>query len=203
MRVRSLAAVISLVAVSVTLAACGATDSTAPSAPAAAPRVAPDAASPALLSTLLGTSQTITPAHRLTALAAPITVSKKIGVLGGTLAIPQAGITVVVPPLAVATTQTISITAMAGDKVAYEFAPHGLKFLAPLVMTQSLKNTDASNALLGLLSLKVGYFPDSKNVTSVTELLGVQLDLLNQTAITTLWHFSGYIVATGRDSDSF
>lgn len=92
---------------------------------------------------------------------------------------------------------------MAGDKLAYEFEPHGLKFTLPLVMTQNLTKTDASGGLLGLLNLKVGYFPDDKNVTSVTELLGVQLDLLNQTAITTLWHFSGYIVAVGRDGDSF
>lgn len=203
MRVRSLAALVAAVAVSVTLAACGATDSTAPSTPASAPKVAPDASSANLLTTLLGSPKTITPAHRLTPLAKSITVSKKIGILGGTIAIPQAGLAIVVPPLAIPATKTISVTAMAGDKLAYEFAPHGLKFTLPLVMTQSLTNTDASGGLLGLLNLKVGYFPDDNNVTSVTELLGVQLDLLNKTAITTLWHFSGYIVAVGRDGDSF
>jgi hypothetical protein len=203
MRVRSLAALIAAVAVSVTLAACGATDSTAPTTPAAAPKVAPDVASANLLTTLLGSPKTITPAHRLTPLASSITVSKNIGILGGTIAIPQAGFSVVIPPLAIPVTKKISVTAMAGDKLAYEFEPHGLKFTLPLVMTQSLTKTDASGGLLGLLNLRVGYFPDNSNVTSVTELLGVQLDLLNQTAITTLWHFSGYIVAVGRDSDSF
>jgi len=205
MRVRSLAAVVSMVAVSVTLAACGATDSTAPTTPAAsAMKAAPaDAANANLLTTLLGGAQTITPVHRDAPLAKSITVSKNIGILGGTIAIPEAGVSIVVPPLAMASTKTISVTAMAGDKVAYEFAPHGLKFLLPLVMTQNMSKTDASGGLLGLLDLKVGYFPDSSKPTSVTELLGVQVNVLNQTAITTLWHFSGYIFAGGRDSDSF
>ena len=205
MRVRSLAAVVSMVAVSVTLAACGATDSTAPTTPAAsAMKAAPaDAANADLLTTLLGGAQTINPVHRSTPLAKSITVSKNIGILGGTIAIPDAGVSIVVPPLAMASTKTISVTAMAGDKVAYEFAPHGLKFLLPLVMTQNMSKTDASGGLLGLLDLKVGYFPDSSKPTSVTELLGVQVNVLNQTAITTLWHFSGYIFAGGRDSGSF
>ena len=139
MRVRSLAALAAAVAVSVTLAACGATDTTAPSVPASAPKVAPDdAASANLLTTLLGSPKTITPAHRLTPLAKSITVSKNIGILGGTIAIPEAGLAIVVPPLAIPATKTISVTAMAGDKLAYEFAPHGLKFTLPLVMTQNL-----------------------------------------------------------------
>jgi hypothetical protein len=162
-----------------------------------------DAANASLLTGLLGSPTTINPVHRNTALAQPITVSKKIGLLGGTIAIPQAGVSIVVPPLAITTTQTISVTAMPGRNVAYEFAPHGLKFALPLVMTQNMSQTDASGGLLGLLDLKVGYFPDSSKPTSVTELLGVQINVLNQTAITTLWHFSGYIFAGGRDSDSF
>jgi hypothetical protein len=214
MRVRSLAALVAAVAVSVTLAACGATDSTAPTTPAVA---APDhvAAAPTdsanqsllggLLGGLLGSTQEITPLLRTTNISSPITVSKRIGILGGVIAIPQAGLTIVVPPLAVPVTKTISVTALAGNKVAYEFAPHGLKFTLPLVMTQNLRNTEArSGGLLDALSLKVGYFPDANRVTSVTELLNVQVDLLNQTAITTLWHFSGYIYASGRrGGDSF
>jgi hypothetical protein len=33
----------------------------------------------------------------------------------------------------------------------------------------------------------------------VTELLNINLNLLNQTAVFTVTHFSGYIVASGRD----
>jgi hypothetical protein len=36
----------------------------------------------------------------------------------------------------------------------------------------------------------------------VTEIFGVQLDLLKLTAISTIPHFSGYIFASGRDNSS-
>ena len=210
MRVRSLATLVVAVAVSITLAACSATDSTAPTTPSASPSrqlTAPtDTANKNLLGLLLGAPTTVTPLLRTYNINAPITVSKKIGILGGALAIPQAGVTIIVPPLAIPSAKTISVTALPGNKVAYEFAPHGLKFVLPLIMTQDLRSTEARNGgLLDALSLQVGYFPDASRVTSVTELLNVQVDLLNQTAITTLWHFSGYIYASGRsgDDDSF
>jgi hypothetical protein len=208
MRVRSLATLVVAVAVTVTLAACGATDSTAPSTPAASPSrqlsASNDTANKNLLGLLLGTTQEINPLLRTTNITSPITVSKRIGILGGAIAIPQAGLTVIVPPLAIPATKTISVTALPGNKVAYEFAPHGLRFTLPLIMTQDLRNTQArKGGLLDALSLKVGYFPDANHVTSVTELLNVQVDLLNQTAISTIWHFSGYIYAGGRESDSF
>jgi hypothetical protein len=192
----------------VTLAACGATDSTAPSTPAASASrqlsATNDTANKNLLGLLLGTTKEINPLLRTNNITSPITVSKRIGILGGAIAIPQAGLTVIVPPLAIPSTKTISVTALPGNKVAYEFEPHGLRFTLPLIMTQDLRNTEArKGGLLDALSLKVGYFPDANHVTSVTELLNVQVDLLNQTAISTIWHFSGYIYAGGRESDSF
>jgi hypothetical protein len=200
MRVRSVVTLAAVVGATITLAACGATDSTAPTPPAI--QSAPSDASSNLLGTLLGAPRTITPLKRKTPLAAPITVSKTIGILGGTIAIPQAGIAVVVPPLAVPSTKTITVTALAGDNVAYEFQPHGLKFTLPLVVTQDVSKTSATqNGLLSGLALKLGYFPDANHVTTVTELLNVQLDLLHLTAISTVWHFSGYIYASGRESE--
>jgi hypothetical protein len=174
----------------------------APTAPRAT--AAPSApASHSLLGGLLGTTIHVTALTRTTPLPAPITVSKKIGILGGSFAIPQAGLTVVVPPLAVLRTTTFTATALAGSAVAYDFGPH-MRFAAPLVATQSLIGTAAaSGGLVNPLSLKVGYFPDSDDITSVTELLDVGIDLLNQTSIVTLWHFSGYMWASGRDGDSF
>lgn len=200
MRVRSVVTLAAVVGATITLAACGATDSTAPTPPAI--QSAPSDASSNLLGTLLGAPRTITPLKRKTPLAAPITVSKTIGILGGTIAIPQAGIAIVVPPLAVPSTKTITVTALAGDNVAYEFQPHGLKFTLPLVVTQDVSKTSATqNGLLSGLALKLGYFPDANHVTTVTELLNVQLDLLHLTAISTVWHFSGYIYASGRESE--
>jgi len=178
----------------IVLSSCGSSDS--PVAPQSA--IAPNAAAS---SSLLGlTATTVTPLQRTKPLATSLSTSAYIGALGGKLAIPGAGITVVVPPLALTSTKLVTVTALAGSNVAYEFEPHGTTFLVPLVVTQDLRNTQASSGgLINPLSLFVGYFPDDKNVLSVTELLNVNLNLLNQTAVFTVAHFSGYIVASGRD----
>jgi hypothetical protein len=180
--------------------------------PAAPTAVAPPSASTAapqasllggLLGSITSTSTTITPIQRITPLAQNLTTSKTIGILGGVLSIPQAGLTVVVPPLAVLRSTKFSVTARAGSDMAYDFEPHGIKFTTPLVMTQSLTNAKVDGGLLDL-GLSLGYYPDAKNITSVTELLSVNLDLLHLTAVSTIWHFSGYIYASGRaDSDQY
>jgi hypothetical protein len=143
--------------------------------------------------------------QRTAPLATSLTASARIGVLGGQVALPGAGLTVVVPPLALVTPVTITVTALAGSDVAYEFSPHGLTFAAPLVATQSLVNTQAqAGGLIDPLSLFVGYFPDSASITSVTELLNLQINLSGQTSTALLLHFSGYIWSSGRESgDSF
>jgi len=173
-----------------------------PTAPSPAAVSAPVEASNTLLGSLLGTSTTVTPLLRTTPLKTSITAAQTIGPLGGVLSIPSAGITVVVPPLAVTKATKISVTALAGSNVAYQFEPHGIKFTIPLVATQSLKGTQAqSGGLISPLSLFAGYFPDGSKVTSVTELLNLNVNLLNQTSVLTIWHFSGYIIATGRSGD--
>ena len=197
MRLRFLSTLTLAVAAALTISACATDNTTAP--PSAI--TPPPGASNSLLGGLLGapaTAKTITPVQRTTPLAKSLTTSAKIGLLGGILSIPSAGITVVVPPLALLTPTTITVTALAGSNVAYEFLPHGLKFTLPLVVTQNLKLTRATPQLLGL-GLSLGYFPDANHVTSVTELLSVNVDLLGLTAVSTVWHFSGYILATGRN----
>ena len=199
MRVRSLSTSVLAAALAIFAVGCGSTDN-----PAAPREVtpAPSAPSQSLLGTLLGAPKTISPIRRTTPLRAPITVGKKIGVLGGTIVVPGTGLTVVVPPLAVARSTEFTVTALAGSALAYDFGPHGTKFTVPLVLTQDLHGTDAaSRGLLSSLGLKLGYFPDADKVTTVTELLTVGVSLPTQTAVATVWHFSGYIWASGRDSD--
>jgi len=170
-------------------------------APASTPVAAPAGASPSLLGSLLGQTTTVTPLLRKTPITS-VTASATIGPLGGVLALPSAGLTVVVPPLAVTTATKMSVTAVAGSSVAYEFEPHGIKFSVPLVATQSLKGTQAqSGGSINPLSLFAGYFPDSKQITSVSELLNLNVNVLGQTSVLTIWHFSGYIIATGRSSE--
>ncbi|HEV8446808.1 MAG TPA: hypothetical protein VGQ44_08305 [Gemmatimonadaceae bacterium] len=188
--------------VAVVAAACVSTDiPTAPSGPAGSvPTEATEAN--ASLTSLLGLANPIqvTPLQRTTPLANSVSTSATIGPLGGALALPSAGLLVVVPPLALSSKQTITVTAVAGSNVEYEFAPHGLKFNLPLVVTQNLGLTQASrNGLVNPLSLFAGYFPDSTKPTSITEQLNVNVDLLNSVATFTVWHFSGYILASGRE----
>jgi hypothetical protein len=171
-----------------------------PAAPkSVAPSVAPSAPSQSLLGGLLGgstTTRTAIPLLRTTPLANDITVSQTIGALGGTIVIPSAGLTLVVPPLAVSRATNFSITARKGNYVAYDMEPHGTKFLLPLVATQSLVNT---NAKLISATISLGYYPDGSHVTSVSELLSVQVDLLRLTAVATIPHFSGYIFVGGLE----
>jgi predicted small lipoprotein YifL len=138
--------------------------------------------------------------QRTTALSAPITVSKSIGSEGGTLAIPAAGVTVVIPQGALTTTTTITMTARAGTLIAYDFAPHGIVFAKPLVFKQSLKGTNVS--LLTAPFLRLAYYADASLLTKVgalvTELLGGVVDTLSWTFTGSISHFSGYILTSGR-----
>ena len=138
--------------------------------------------------------------QRTKALAAPITVTKSIGVEGGTLAIPEAGVTVVVPRGALSATTKITMTARAGTLVAYDFAPHGITFAKPLVFTQQLRGTNAS--LLSAPLLRLGYYSDpsllGKTTALVSELLGGTVNTLSWSFTSSISHFSGYVVTCGR-----
>jgi hypothetical protein len=163
----------------------------------------PSERAPANAASNLVTPITVVPLQRTSPLATAQSASARIGILGGRISLPDAGLTVTVPPLAVVTPVTITVTAPAGSDVAYEFSPHGLAFLAPLVATQDLHNTQAqAGGLIDPLSLYVGYFPDSSHPTTVTELLNLRVDLLSQTSIALLWHFSGYMWSSGREDDA-
>ena len=199
MRLRTLTTLAIAAVSTFTAAGCGSDSPVAP--PAATP--APTTASHSLLGSLLGQPRTITPLLRTTPLASDQTASAYIGILGGVLSLPGAGLTVVVPPGAVFQTTLFSVTARAGSNVAYEFSPHGLNFLTPLIATQDLHGTQVQSGLVNPVSLKLGYFPNANNVTSVTELLGVNVNLLGLTSTATIWHFSGYIYASGETASDF
>ena len=111
---------IGAVVLALSLAACSADQIAAPTqmkAPAADP-------SASLLGGLLGTVTgvlnltTNDAVQRTTPLAAAITVTKQIGYDGGTLSIPDAGVTVTVPRGALMRTITITMTARAGSLLA-------------------------------------------------------------------------------------
>ena len=198
MRPRLFVATCAALAIALTSSACGRDSLTSPEAATSAP----SEPSHALLSGLLGAATSVTPLKRITPLPTNQTASATIGILGGVITLPGAGLTVVVPPLAVSKSTKFTVTALAGSAVAYDFAPAGIHFTTPLVATQNLKGTQAqSGGLINPLALSVGYFPDANRITSVTELLNVNVNLLSQTSVFTIWHFSGYIFASGRSSE--
>ena len=158
---------------------------------------------------LLGTPTTVTVVQRNTPLASPLTASAVIGILGGQISIPGAGLKVVVPALAVTAPTRITVTAVAGSQVAYEFQPHGLRFLTPLLVTQNLVGTNAYSGGLFPKPLVAGYFQSLadldplSNTGLVSELLGVALNLSTKSATFSVFHFSGYLIASGDSDDSF
>jgi hypothetical protein len=183
-------------------------------APATAPAVQPSAQSAALpqpgaqsadllgtVGSVLGGLQLVTGLQRTRPLAAPITVTKTVGLYGGVLVIPQAGVSVVIPYGALKQPTTITMTARAGSLVAYDFAPHGITFAKPLVFTQSLSGTNAT--ILSVPFLKLAYYTDPSLLGSLTgtvsELIGGVSSLLTWTFSAPIKHFSGYMVSCGRE----
>ena len=145
----------------------------------------------------------VTVLTRDTPLATSLSASATIGVLGGTIELPGAGLTVTVPAFAVTTPTTITVTAVAGSQVAYEFEPHGLQFAVPLGVTQVLDGTSASGQGLIPGQLFAGYFADLtalnplNGTAIVSEILGVSVNLGHSRATFGIQHFSGYLLGTG------
>jgi hypothetical protein len=165
-----------------------------------------------LLGTVTGTVDAVTSTLGLTnangvlrtrPLSEPITVRKTIGRAGGSLSIPDAGITVVVPYGALDRDTEITMTARAGYLLAYDFEPHGVTFNVPLVFRQSLSNTNVG--LLSPLALKLGYYEDpsllGKTTALVSEVISGVTSILTRTFTAPIKHFSGYIIICGRTDE--
>lgn len=151
------------------------------------------------------------PAKALTrdvAIATPITrsftVTRKDG---GRIEITQAGLRVDIPSDAISTTSlTITVTVLAGRAVAYDFQPHGTKFLKPLAFRQDLVGTSWDHSdFRG--TLNGGYFKDTKQVNLLSglslldELFPVELG--THEARFNINHFSGYMVSGGRQGSAY
>lgn len=154
--------------------------------------------------------------QRKHALKSDITVTQVIGVKGGTLRIPQAGLTIEFAPGALTMNTPITATALAGSLVAYEFGPHGTQFQAPVTITQDMKQTTIDKKASQADSLFGGYMPqgaadingDSVHVSEMhksdtkvgKDFFGGKV--LKSTSFV-VPHFSGYILISGRSGASF
>ena len=149
----------------------------------------------------------IRPIRRVSTQGTDESWSFDVGPAGAIVPRPSSGLTITVPPGAVASMTHITVTALKGAAVAYRFEPHGLQFAVPLQLTQSLRGLQLKQSLF-VPQLFAGYFADDSLVTDqvtgdarVLEILPVQVDVKAHSAVLQIRHFSGYTVASAaRDT---
>lgn len=135
--------------------------------------------------------------ERTTPLADTLTASATIGWAGGAIEIPEAGLRFVVPVGALTSPTTITITAPAGDRVGYHFAPHGLEFRRSARIIQSVVGTELEGSLALVSSARGAYFTGPlAPLVNPLELFNLQLlpGLTGQVTFD-VDHFSGYVIA--------
>lgn len=129
-------------------------------------------------------------------LAADEVVEETIGPLGGTIELTEAGLVVVVPTGALASTTTIRVVAPAGNLVGYHFFPEGLAFTVPILALQNLKLTDVAIPDINPASNLIAAYFEGDLEPNVTALEVLPLDVRGIWGLLEISHFSGYVVAT-------
>ena len=146
--------------------------------------------------------------QRKQSLAHSITVTRMIGVAGGSLAIGEAGFTITLAPGAVTHNTLITVTADSGRAISYEFGPHGTQFHAPVTIQQDMSMTTLADHPESASGIRGGY--TANGVADILHgLLARVAEILNATTTvvtgsdgnahlgTTSFvvkHFSGYIL---------
>lgn len=168
----------------------------APVAPAAKLVTAPSLAP--WRSGVLAPMDTFALLRRRRPLSHDVARSLVIGPEGGTLAVGEAGLRLVVPKGAVTAPTTFTVTALAGDRAAYEFEPAGSTYERALRIEQETGTLDlAPNA-----PAIAGYFAsradlaDDASIGRVRETRPATRRAGN-TLSAEIYHFSGYVYATG------
>jgi hypothetical protein len=135
----------------------------------------------------------------------PLTTSAIIAPSGGHIDLPRAGLRLDFAPGALAEPTLITLTAHAGSQIAYEFEPHGLTFLAPVTVSQSLRHTAAEHDPRLAARLQGSYYEgslDSAIVDSggryarIKETRKARVDSRGMLRFD-VRHFSGYMISTG------
>jgi hypothetical protein len=97
------------------------------------------------------------------------------------------------------------VKALKGSLLAYEFGPHGSRFLLPLEFKQDLKSVDPKSLPSYFIPF-IGYFANASELdqvngtADVTELFPglVVTEFDGKKAKGYISHFSGYMVSSGR-----
>lgn len=164
-----------------------------------APRAPGTASAPRL--EVVDPSVTTNVLERTTAIADTITTVLRVDGNGGKYTVPG-GLKIDVPAATFRAPTTLTVKTLPGTMVAYEFFPHGLVFKKPLAMTQELRGTkwDSHNPA----NFEVGYFASTADLSwatkqaQVREFLRSTVDVRGQRMAFEVFHFSGYLMSTGR-----
>ena len=135
----------------------------------------------------------ITILDRWQPLAEDVVASKVIGRDGGFIINWQGGVNLYVPPGALKKDTEITVTALAGSKLAFDFQPHGLRFHEPVRIGIFKGLGVGEDSAIG-----VYYEGDPKGNPNILECY-VVFDWDTYTALETN-HFSGYALASGSKS---
>jgi hypothetical protein len=134
-----------------------------------------------------------------------IKVSQIIDQSGGTISIPETGLTLSFPAGAVVAPITITVTADP-QYVAYKMEPTGTQFLKGVTATQLLNTTTLSGSPLRSQLYATYIADDSLNLSGKVRVLEVEpgttifsvlSPLLPQAHVWTITHFSRYMLASG------
>src|SRR4051812_11673185 len=129
-----------------------------PSAPQETRALTPGQQSNSLLGGLIGgvvgtvgklLNIVVTLVERPTALQRDVVWSFDAGPAGAISANRTAGLSIAVPPRALSKTVHITVTVKAGKVYNYQFAPEGLQFALPVVVTQDVSDNSLLGSLLG------------------------------------------------------
>lgn len=189
-RLTRLARVLGAVAVAAAVAACSMETATSPVSDVGGERAADILPGGERLARGLAHTKPIT---------GPLTASARFTAKGGTLVIRELGVTLTVPANALPRdTMTITMTALPGAMVVYEFAPHGTVFRTPLILSHKLKGTKYDPTKDGRFG---GHFTDRNKVDNLKRLVRIRESvtpfIANGSFNFTIGHFSGWMVSTG------
>ena len=136
---------------------------------------------------------------------APVSVSKTIGPSGGTITMPETGLTMSFPSGAVSAPLTITVTA--DDKyVAYKMEPAGTQFLKDVTVTQLLKPTELYGEPLRTELYAAYIADDNLQLSGKVPVLEIEPSktifstlspLFPEAHVWVIRHFSRYMLASG------
>jgi hypothetical protein len=125
-----------------------------------------------------------------------------IGRAGGTITLPEAGLSIYFPQNSVFIPTLVTVVAVPGTSVAYTFQPHGLVFRRPPVIAQDLRGTAAFGDPAVRGRLEGAYLPDLAGLIGITarvrEVRPTRVDVERGMMYFDVDHFSTYVASSGR-----